>query len=300
MKTTIPRSVLFVAVLLCLGHASLGEAAITKTMVIGDKEYEWISAKLGDRVCVKLTVDNGDSNPVLVEDELGSALRYMAGTCELDGIPLTPTISDNTISLLILPGSHEITYEFQVVEVGADNATISSIARVHVPASVETDSVTITLCKYLGFYKWLGCLDYPKYPENPTALPLQENIEFVMNIFVRNHFDFTIKDLEISDDLPAELQVDEYYPEEADVQEKISNGKAQKVRWIWTVGDLGVGDETYLNIYLSTALNPAGKQHFVSPGWYDVAKKIVVKFRDPWTGNELRAYTGSESVYAGP
>jgi hypothetical protein len=301
MKPTLLRIVLCAAMILCIGNAARGQvtqATITKT-IDGLKK---ISAELGDILCVKLEVNNPYSNPVLVDDDLGSALRYIAGTCMLDGASLTPTVSDNMISFLFEPGYHVITYQFQVVQVEASNRYINNVAQVHgFYLAEDEDAVQITLSPYDGFFKWLSSNDY-----NLTEpLPLGEDLKFTMEINVRNHFNFAMEDLEVRDDLPAEFEVDECLSlDMGGIVLRTMKGKAKKTRWTCTIGDLdsnssNAADGVSLKLIVSTALNPAGKQHFISPGWYDVAKQVVVKCKDPLTGNELRANTGSVSVYAG-
>ena len=275
-----------------------GSATITKTI----EGLNMISAELGDKLCVKLEVKNPYTNPILVDDDLGGALKYIVGTCLLDGAYLTSTLSDNMISFLVETGYHVITYEFQVVQVEASNVYINNVARVHNPdfAVDDEDAVQITLSPYDGFFKWLSSNDYNI--EQP--LPLGEDLKFTMEINVRNCLNFTMDDLEVSDDLPAELKVDECLSiDMGNIVLRIMKGKAKKVRWIWAIGDLAppgtTDDGVSLKLIVSTARNPAGKQHFISTGWYDVAKEVVIKFKDPSTGFQLHANTGSVSVYAG-
>jgi hypothetical protein len=302
MKPIFLHIVLCAAMILCIGNVALGQdgpATITKTI----DSLKIISAELGDKLYVKLEVNNPYSNPVLVDDNLGSALKYIAGTCMLDGTSLTPTFNDNMISFLVEMGNHVITYEFQVVQVEASNTYINNLAHVYSPdfAVEDEDAVQITLSPYNGFFKWLSSNDYNI--EEP--LPLEEDLKFTMEVNVRNYFNFTMEDLEVSDDLPAEFEIDECLSlDMGDIVLRTMKGKAKKVRWVWTIGDLDPPDATddgvSLKLIVSTALNPSGKQHFISPGWYDIAKEVVIKCKDPLTGNQLRANTGSLSVYAGP
>jgi hypothetical protein len=305
MKPILLHIVLCAAMILCISNAVLGQsgsATITKTV----EGLHMITVELGDKLSVKLQVNNPYSNPVLVNDDLGSALKYIAGTCMLDGAYLTPTLNDNIISFSMEQGSHEITYEFQVVQVEASNTYINNVAQVHDPdCNVDNeDSLQITLSPYGGFFKWLSCESYSEYPDDLPALPLGEDIVFVMEVNIRNYFDFTMQSVEVRDDLPAEFEVDDYWCETGDLTVTTKNGKAKKVCWTWSIGDLAPtapppDDGISSKIWLSTALNPAGKQHFISPGEYDIAKAVVIKFTDPSTGYELRANTGSVSVYAG-
>ena len=314
MKAILIHIGLCAAMILCVSDVALsqvGPATITKT--VGVPPLHMITVELGEKLCVKLEVNNPYSNPVLVDDNLGSALKYIAGTCMLDGASLMPTHSGNMISFLVEPGEHVITYEFQVVQVEASNTYIKNVAQVHnLEYNVEgEDALQITLSPYGGFFKWLSCRSYSDYPDYLPALPLGEDIVFVMEVNIRNYFDFTMQSVEVRDDLPAEFEIDECWCETGKLAVTTKKGKAQKVSWTWAIGDLPPtapppheddeddGDDGVSSkIWLSTALNPAGKQHFISPGEYDVAKAVVIKFTDPSTGNQLRANTGSVKVVA--
>lgn len=90
MKPKLIHIVLCATMILCIGNAAMGQsdpATITKT--IGGLHV--ISVELGEKLCVMLEVNNPYDEPVLVVDNLGSTLKYMAGTCTLDGVSLTPT-----------------------------------------------------------------------------------------------------------------------------------------------------------------------------------------------------------------
>lgn len=285
--------------ILCVGNAAISQATvtITKTIESQDKSWEQISATLGDILCVKLVVCNPYGGPVLVVDNLGSACTYMAETCKLDGISLTPAVHNNKISLPVGPGEHEITYKFQVVQVEAYNMYINCEACICDPDSnpESKDSIRIQLCRYPGLFKWLWCSSH-----DPMALPLGENIVWVMDICVRNEFCFTMKDLVVTDNLAAEFEVDEWWWEvddwwpTADMKMKIrTKGNSKKVTWTWTIGDLDPSQKSpLLKFLISTDLNPAGKQEFTSPGCYELNSGVVIKFKDPMTGNQLSAHTG--------
>jgi hypothetical protein len=119
-----------------------------------------------------------------------------------------------------------------------------------------------------------------------------------MEIHVVNTFPFTMQDVVVTDNLAAELKLDCYSPSTADVVTR-TRGKSEKVKLTWTIGDLSPGSASSLWLYVSTDLNPAGKQEFTSPGCYELNSGSVVKFKDPITGSQLSAHTGSVYVHVG-
>jgi hypothetical protein len=285
--------------ILCIGNAAMGQitepvveevqATISKTV----QGLEEMSAYLGDILCVKLVVDNPYPVPVLVIENLGSPFTYMGGSCTLDGASVAPTNNDGKMSFLVEPGEHVITFTAQVVQVEAYNMYISNVAEVHDPdCNVDCqDSVRIKLCRF-KIHKWLWSYTHPGI----MPLPMREEIGWVMEISVKNTFPFTMQDVVVSDRLAAELKLDYYLPATADVVTKLQ-GKSEKVSLTWNIGTLSPGSSASLKLYVSTDLNPSGKQEFTSPGCYELNSGSVVKFKDPLTGNQLSAHTGSVHVY---
>jgi hypothetical protein len=298
MKPKHLQIVLCAAMILCVGNAAMGQitepviedvqATITKTV----QDLKEMSAYLGDILCVKLVVDNPYPGPVLVVENLGSPFTYMNGSCTLDGACTTPTNANGKMSFLVEPGSHEITFMAQVVQVEAYNMYISNVAEVYGPDCVDDeDCVIIKLCRY-KIHKWLWSYTHPGI----MPLPMREEIGWVMEISVKNTFPFTMQDVVVSDRLAAELKLDYYLPATADVVTK-TKGKSEKVSLTWNIGTLSPGSSASLKLYVSTDLNPSGKQEFTSPGCYELNSGSVVKFKDPITGNQLSAHTGSVHVY---
>jgi len=244
---------------------------------------------------VKLVVDNPYDGPILVVDKLNSAFTYMDGSCTLDGVCMEPMVNSNKISFLVEPGCHEITFTVQVVQVEAYNIYINNVAEVYDPdCNVDgEDSVIIMLCRY-KIHKWLCSHTHPDI----MPLPLGEKIGWLMEICVENTFLFTIQDVIVKNNLAAELEVDEHVVETGKVVMK-TKGKSQKVKLKWTIGDLSPGSVSSLWFYVSTDLNPVSKQEFTSPGCYELNSGSVVKFKDPLTGNQLSAHTGSVYVFVG-
>jgi len=298
MKTILLHITLRAAMILCIGNAALGQitepvmddiqATITKTV----QDSEEISAYLGDILCVKLVVDNPYCGPVLVVDNLNSAFTYMDESCTLNGVCMKPMVNGSKISFLVEPGCHEINFTCQVVQVEAHNIYISNVAEVHDPdCNVDDeDSVIIKVCRY-KIHKWLCSYTHPGI----MPLPMREEIGWIMEIYVVNTFPFTIQNVVITDNLAAELKLDYYLPATTDVVTK-TQGKSKKVKLKWTIGDLSPGSSASLKLYVSTDLNPSGKQEFTSPGCYELNSGSVVKFIDSLTGNQLSAHTGSVKV----
>lgn len=302
MKTILLHIALCAAVILCIGNAAPcqsiedGEpvlediqATITKTV----EGREQISAYLGDILCVKLVVENPYDVPILVVENLNNAFTYMNGSCMLDSTCVEPMANGNKLSFLIEPGCHEINFTFQVVQVEAYNMYISNVAEVCDPdCNVDDeDSVIIKLCRY-NIHKWLWSHTHPGI----MPLPLGEEIGWLMEIRVVNTFPFTIQDVVVTDNLAAELEVDGYLAETGEVVMK-TQGKSEKVKLTWTIGDLSPVSGASLWLTVSTDLNPSGKQEFTSPGCYELNSGSVVKFIDSLTGNQLSAHTGSVHVY---
>lgn len=298
MKSIFVHTVLCTAMTLCIGNTALCQiaeivpedvhATITKTV----QDREEISAYLGDILCVKLVVENPYDGPVLVFESLGSAFTYMDGSCMIDGTCVTPTNTDGKMSFLVEPGSHEIKFMAQVVQVEAYNIYISNVAEVHDPdCNVDDeDSVIIRLCRY-KIHKWLWSHTHPGI----MPLPLGDEIGWIMEIRVVNTFPFTTQNVVVTDNLAAELEVDGYLAETGMVELK-TKGKSDKVTLKWTIGDISPGSGYSLWLNVSTDLNPSGKQEFTSPGCYELNSGSVVKFIDPLTGNQLSAHTGSVKV----
>ncbi|MHC4352643.1 MAG: hypothetical protein ACYS0H_07990 [Planctomycetota bacterium] len=301
MKPTLLHIVLCAAVILCIGNTALGQSIVDSEPVLKAtiaktiEGREEMSAFLGDVLCVKLVVENPYTGPVLVVDNLHSAFTYMPGTCMLDGVCVTPTLNGNRISMLVGAGSHEISFMFQVVQVEAYNTYISNVAEVHNPDSNvdDEDCVIIKLCRF-KIHKWLWSHTHPGI----MPLPMGEEIGWVMEIRVVNTFPFIMQDVVVKDNLAAELEVDGYSAETGEVELE-TKGKSKKVKLTWTVGTLFPGSRSSLRVYVSTDLNPAGKQEYTSPGCYELNSGSVVKFKDPLTGNQLSAHTGSVRVYVG-
>jgi hypothetical protein len=84
-------------------------------------------------------------------------------------------------------------------------------------------------------------------------------------------------DVVVTDNLGAELQIDDYYATRGDVS-WYTTGKSEKVHLEWTVNQLPVNWYAYLYLTVSTDLNPAGRQEYTSPGCYELNSGPTMKF----------------------
>jgi len=82
----------------------------------------------------------------------------------------------------------------------------------------------------------------------------------------------------VTDNLGAELQIDDYYATRGDVS-WYTTGNSEKVHLEWTIDQLYLNWAAYLYLTVSTDLNPAGRQEYTSPGCYELNSGPTMKFQ---------------------
>lgn len=84
-------------------------------------------------------------------------------------------------------------------------------------------------------------------------------------------------DVVVTDNLAAELQIDDYSTTRGTVS-WYTTGKSEKVHLEWTMDNLPANWNAYLYLTVSTDLNPAGRQEYTSPGCYELNSGPTMKF----------------------
>lgn len=278
------------------------------------------TAGLGDILTVTLTVTNPYGSAVTVEDVLPDGLSYLAGTLEIDGSPVAPTVVGNTVSVAVDPGvGIVVEFDVQVTEVQYESVLVTNTANVYNldPAIDGTDTVDITLEPYDGFTK---CVTITYEDEEDGVIEVGELVGWDMTITLTNNLGWNIVGAAISDNLGAELGlagdnvdndqdggVDEGDPGDLDGTANSipsgtlaieTKGKTNKVQLDITGIAVDDGDTLYFVLAIFTDKNPgkknrdpSGTQEYTSPGTYELNSGAVIKFTDPATSLQLSAHT---------
>jgi len=132
------------------------------------------------------------------------------------------------------------------------------------------------------------------------ALTIKEktNVQWAVIMDVINPFSFTMTDIAITDNLPAEIEIDEPFPysiTHGTVSYKLS-GKTKSVDLTWKIRRLQPGETARLTLLVSTDVNPGGKQEYNEPGRHLLNPGAKLKFLDPELKMRLSAETAP--VYA--
>lgn len=107
-----------------------------------------------------------------------------------------------------------------------------------------------------------------------------EKVIWKMEIYLKNDRDESgWTDVVVTDNLAAELQIDSIWKSDSsDIVDTYTKGKSEKVHLTWYVGTLNFNEDATLVIYVSTDLNPAGKQEYTSPGTYELNSGPTMKY----------------------
>jgi len=87
----------------------------------------------------------------------------------------------------------------------------------------------------------------------------------------------TLMDVVVTDNLAAELQIDDYSTTRGTVS-WYTTGKSDKVHLKWSMDNLPANWNAYLYLTVSTDLNPSGRQEYTSPGCYELNSGPTMKF----------------------
>ncbi|MHC4657781.1 MAG: hypothetical protein ACYS83_01205 [Planctomycetota bacterium] len=301
--------------LVALLATSAGAATVGKAV---DPE----DANLGDHITVTLTVDNTYGVAIKVEDELPDDLKYIPGTFEVSGNPVTPTIEDNNMWTMIGPGPNTIEFEVQLVEVPAEEDEITNWARIYNPSATVDDScsVDITRHPYDGFNKAIAT----STEADPYNVPMHTDVHWLLRIEIENITSDEIASMEnvvVKDNLGGDLEMHLTFiggqypgkvlpqpPSQAPTVDKKS-GKTEKLHLSWSLADLGNGAITQLFLEISTDVNDGQgkksvpKNEYTSDGPHDLNSGATLKFNDgdgsgDSTGFQLSAHTAPITVTA--
>lgn len=112
----------------------------------------------------------------------------------------------------------------------------------------------------------------------PTTVPLNTNVQWL--IAIEFYTTIPIENVIVTDRLGAELEIDLPFPESITkgTASYTTQGGSDKVFLTWDVGN--VPAETYcaLTFWVSTDLNPAGKQEYTSCGCYALNSGATIKY----------------------
>lgn len=117
-----------------------------------------------------------------------------------------------------------------------------------------------------------------KYNYGPTVVPMNTNIQWLISIEIYTPVD--IQNAVVTDRLGAELEIDLPFPH--DITQGTASyttiGESNKVFLTWNVGNLAAGTYAWLQFYISTDKNPAGKQEYTSCGCYYINSGATMKY----------------------
>jgi len=275
---------------------------------------------LGDHVTVTLDLENPYTHNLTVKDVIPDGLKYIPGTFAVDGSPVTPTVVDNTISVSVLPGVCNITFDVQVVEVQCTDVDVTNWAYLgYDDTEVASDSEDITLHPYEGFEKTVEIVQ--EDGDWDGIVEVNELVTWNMTITVPNNFGWNIIDAVLKDNLGGELGMagddvnndrlkgkdDGAFGDLAEGYNTIPDGdltfktpgKSNKVHfWIKEI-DITVGDSLDFVLGIFTDKNPSkwGQQCYTSPCLHYLNSGATLKFTDPGTGFQLSAHTCPLPVY---
>ncbi len=300
------------AMLFCLAAVMVTSAQAAVSI---DKSFGVCGGHLGDVLTVTLvvTTDAGAT----VEDPLPGALKYIPGTFQVDGTPVTPTVVGNTISTTVGAGAHTITFDVQIVEAPAVAECVTNTATVSDGVDSASASWDLTIYPYTCFSKG-ACVSYEAVEDG--VITVGELVQWNMIITLGNSFGWDITNAALSDNLGGELGlagdgVDN--DQDGDVDDGAigdltaasntiptgtlaieTKGKTDKVQLDITGISVPAGGSVEFVLAIFTDKNPgkknadpSGTQEYTSPGCYELNSGAVVKFTDPGTGFQLSAHT---------
>jgi len=113
----------------------------------------------------------------------------------------------------------------------------------------------------------------------PTTVPTFTNVQWLIQIAVQIGAD--ADDVVVTDRLGAELEIDLPFPESISqgTASYYTKGGSDKVFLTWDIGHLDAYQWVALRFWISTDINPAGKQEYTSPGCYELNSGATLKFK---------------------
>ncbi|MFH1616868.1 MAG: hypothetical protein ABIG61_17515 [Planctomycetota bacterium] len=263
---------------------------------------------LGDHLTITLDVENPYDSNVVAVDILPSDLRYILDTLAVDGNTVTPLgISNNSVSVKVPPGDHQITFDAQVVQAPAEDMNVANVARVYNDGGIvidDSETVLLALHPYAGLSKvivdvnWAGASD-------PCAIyvPVKTDVHWGISFLVENIAGddiLTMQGVVLEDRFGGDLEVDDVNSITAGTTCDLSKKKGNTLKQFltWNIGNLADSNSAELVLEVSTDINPgtghgkkSGHQEYTSPGEHCLNSGAVIKFIDPGTGYQLSAHT---------
>jgi len=111
-----------------------------------------------------------------------------------------------------------------------------------------------------------------------TTIPLNTNVQWLIEIEI--HTDSAIDDVVVTDRLGAELEIDLPFPASIThgTASYTTQGGSNKVFLTWNIGDLPADTYAAFTFWISTDINPAGKQEYTSCGCYELNSGATIKY----------------------
>jgi hypothetical protein len=279
--------------MILVGFMSMATPLVAEPTGTITKNVTSTSVWLGDYVTVTLTV-TVSGGTLTVEDVLPHCFGYITGSFYVNGDPVTPDTKNGAISTEV-DEDCVIVFEMIYDSAPAETETVWNWAYLKDGRSiVDSSGVEIETQLYCGFHKGIT----PDLGAGYTV-PIGENVVWGFWILVSNlKLDFTMIDVVVTDNFGAEIEIDDaYYIEDGTDLTIKEKGRSKKVSLTWTIGEIGEGGSVVLRMYISTDLNPSGRQEYTTPGIYEMNSGATLKFRNP-DGIQLSAHTPSIMIEA--
>jgi len=112
----------------------------------------------------------------------------------------------------------------------------------------------------------------------PTTVQTFTNVQWLIQIAVQIGAD--ADSVVVTDRLGAELEIDPPFPESIThgTATYTVQGGSDKVFLTWNIGHLNAFEQASLRFWISTDINPNGKQEYTSPGCYELNSGATLKF----------------------
>lgn len=284
-----------------------------------DKTFDPTEAGLGEKidVTVEITIPGGATNAYFW-DYLPSGLKYVQGSYQIEGSPVTPDYADDDFIMdyiSLSPSTQEITFQVKVVEAKTwEDWTVTNYARLYWYDGAWDYH------QHLEEFTILAFENLTKEKEGPDEVEVGQDSHWTIWINFTNNFGYTIDDAVIKDRLGGDLELHDedtefttadtnnlnlidpiYIDGTWNLKEK---GKTEKVFIEWDVASVVDGNTVTLEFYISTDMNtgknnnyPDGHQEYTEEGEHVLNSGATLKFTDE-DGDQLSAYTDSIEVLA--
>lgn len=104
--------------------------------------------------------------------------------------------------------------------------------------------------------------------DGDMVVEVGENCVWLVTIYLVNDQGAPMTNVKVTDNLGGELEIDSYVYISKGTVDVVTTGASEKIHLTWNVGNLAVGEPAWLIFYISTDINPGGKQEYTSPGEY--------------------------------